>query len=116
MRYDGHLRLAHDLGRDLRELLGWSGPLTHRQFTVWTAWLRWEWNRPSRADHYAMQIAKVSLKDNSPGFSSYKIPFEAVKPEPAQRMSREDEIAITKATWFAALGINPPKQKGTQSG
>lgn len=29
--------------------------MTHRQFRAWQAWLADDLNRPSRADHYAMQ-------------------------------------------------------------
>lgn len=33
--------------------------MTHRQFLVWRLWLREEWNRPNRTDHYIMQIAEA---------------------------------------------------------
>ena len=31
--------------------------MTYRQYIVWVAWQDAEWNRPSRADSYAMQTA-----------------------------------------------------------
>jgi len=31
--------------------------MTHRQFLTWIEWLGQEWNKPSRADHYAAQVA-----------------------------------------------------------
>lgn len=30
---------------------------THREYLMWMAWRQLEWNRPSRTDHYLMQIA-----------------------------------------------------------
>lgn len=54
---DGFYTLAHELGQSLNELLGFDGPLTHRQYLGWNEWLREQWNRPDRADHYRMQIA-----------------------------------------------------------
>ena len=50
-------RLAHELKRQVHELMGWTGPLTHRQYLGWQAWLEIEWDRPSRSDWYAMQVA-----------------------------------------------------------
>jgi hypothetical protein len=37
--------------------MGWDGPMTYRQFKVWQAWLREEWNTPTRSDYYLMEIA-----------------------------------------------------------
>ena len=32
--------------------------MTYRQYLVWLAWLKEDWNRPSRTDHYIMQAAR----------------------------------------------------------
>lgn len=61
MRWEGRLRLAHELKKQLHEIMGWPGPMTHRQFLVWQAWLDKEWNVPSRSDWYAMQTAREVL-------------------------------------------------------
>lgn len=44
----------------LNELLGYDGPMTHRQYLGWVVWLRAQLNVPSRADHYAMQTASAA--------------------------------------------------------
>lgn len=57
MRYGDVLRLAHELKKQLHEVMGWPGPMTARQALVWRFWLRAEQDRPSRADWYAVQTA-----------------------------------------------------------
>lgn len=37
--------------------MGWPGPITHRQFVVWEAWLKEEWDKPNRGDNYLMLVA-----------------------------------------------------------
>lgn len=39
--------------------MGWPGPLTHRQFEAWQAWLDLDMDRPSRTDWYLMQLAAM---------------------------------------------------------
>ena len=34
------------------------GAISHTQFLVWHEWLRRQWNKPNRTDHYLMQIDK----------------------------------------------------------
>lgn len=41
----------------VHDVLGWPGPVTHRQYAAWQRFLLEDYNRPSRADHYAMQVA-----------------------------------------------------------
>ena len=31
--------------------------MSHREYLTWQAWLRKEWNRPSRTDYYLMQLS-----------------------------------------------------------
>ncbi len=38
----------------MHELMGWKGPLTHRQYQ---AWCEWYMDNPSRSDWYAAQTA-----------------------------------------------------------
>jgi hypothetical protein len=70
------------------------------------AWLREQWNRPSRTDHYLMLIAKrlaqqwskeaVTLDSQELKFEFKKVP---VKKEPTQ----EDKVARSKAIWLGGL-------------
>lgn len=56
-RYDGYFRLAHELKKNLNDVLGWGGVLTHRQFIAWQCWLNAQLNVPTRDNFYQMQIA-----------------------------------------------------------
>ena len=44
----------------LHEFLGWTGPLTHRQYMAWVEWRSsvHYWNSPDRSDYYQMQTAR----------------------------------------------------------
>jgi hypothetical protein len=79
----------------LHECIGWDGPITHRQFLVWQAWLEKEWNNPNRADHYAMQIATTiasqGLKEGIP-IHQGKIPFQFKKVEVDGNTSQETRV------------------------
>ncbi len=48
----------------LHDLLGWRGPMTHRQYVAWQEWLQQQWNEPTRSDHYLMQIAAETRRVN----------------------------------------------------
>lgn len=65
---------------------------THRQYQVWMRWLSDEWNRPSRTDHYLMQLAAMQTKDRTLG--EMQIKFER-KEEQKPPMTPE-EIAEEK--------------------
>lgn len=87
---------------------------THRQHTTWVAWLDLEWDRPSRADHYAMQIARCVLQANAKKGARVKhddmrLKFLAPTPKP---VSVEVATAWSQAKWFAALGMETPKKDG----
>lgn len=34
--------------------------MSHREFLSWQEWLREEWNRPNRTDHYLLRIAQTN--------------------------------------------------------
>lgn len=36
--------------------------MTHRQYLAWREWLAEQWNRPSRTDHYLMQVAAETIR------------------------------------------------------
>jgi hypothetical protein len=80
--HQAHFRLCHELKLSLHELLGWAGPLTHRQCVAWSVWLERQWNKPTRSDHYAMQVAaevrlcRRAFTNGEPvSLSDMKIPF-----------------------------------------
>lgn len=53
----------------LHDLMGWDGPMTHRQFLAWQAWQRMDIEQPQRAEIvYAMQTAQAA--------GGYKVPLQ----------------------------------------
>lgn len=97
-------------------MLGWRGPITHRQFLGWQEWrdsLQY-WNSPDRHDHYLMQVARevyyvlASKRDGS--LNDFRIVFK--DPEPQVVMTKEErlraETKLTKQAWGARLGITIP--------
>ena len=96
-----------DLKKDLFELLDWRGPITHRQFMVWRAWLDLQWDNPSRSDMYAMQIATEVRRGyvKSPKavkFMDMKLKFS--------KDTGKTKTTNSKAIWMAAVGIKPQCQ------
>ncbi len=81
---------------------------SHREFLTRLTWLDDQWNRPSRSDHYLMQIAQrvedvlrtepVKRKDDY-----FVIPF--VKKAPPKPLTREQAAALSKARWKMMLGM-----------
>lgn len=72
--------------------------MTHRQFVAWQAWFSWEWNRPSRADHYTMQLNRdlIWIHAKKPcdlQSDQFRIPFRTVRVLPGQpnRADRDGE-------------------------
>lgn len=89
MRYDGHFRLAHELGKHLHEVLGWNGPLTHRQFVLWNLWLDEQLNIPTRDNYYQMQVACETRRMFSKNPQGIKIDHFKLK------FKREKEQTVT---------------------
>lgn len=61
------------------DVLKMTSLLTHRQFLTWEAWLRNEWNRPNRTDHYLMQLTAVVsnlVSQQQSDLSKYKIKWK----------------------------------------
>lgn len=80
---------------------------------TWMSWLEMEWNRPSRIDHYLMQIAKEVkrlFKKNPEKIQheEFQLKFEVQAAKP--QMTREQRIAASKAAWFGWLGIKQSKE------
>jgi hypothetical protein len=133
VRFDGWFRLASHLKKSLNELMGWDGPMTHRQFAAWQWWLLEQWNQPSRSDHYAMQVAAVvdmsgekdrdyRIKFKLPELaSSSQETVEPVflvdgKPFGPRRLTKEDIERMEQRNLVARLkAVKPPdRSKQTQ--
>lgn len=103
-RYDGQFRLAHELHKHLHELMGWDGPLTHRQYECWTQWLNIHaFNHPSRTDHYLMQIAteqRRSYVKNPRGVKLKDFQIKVTQKDNETQASRDVRIQQMKQRWF----------------
>lgn len=96
----------------LHELLGWQGPMTHRQYVAWQEWLKIEQNQPDRGDHYVMQLTMQVEKiirmwtknTNGMKLSEFHIPFGAqtttapVKVEGPR--SKKTPIPLADGEWY----------------
>jgi hypothetical protein len=106
-RYGGWLELSSHLHLPLTECLQRT---TYRQYLVWEAWLREQWNTPDRHDYYLMQIALRVIqsrlkKGSSLSPDSQKIPFRevAAKIAVAPKQTVEQVTALSKAKWYGFL-------------
>lgn len=110
--------MAHELKRSLHEVMGWPGPMTHRQFLVWTAWLKEQWNSPNRTDHYLMLLAQhlalmpARVWGKSGGhlsLSDCALSFMHKKPA---KITQEQASKWAKAKWFGVTGFKRDKSEG----
>lgn len=72
---------------------------------IWSEWFALEQNRPSRSDHYLMNIAAEIRRGNVKNpravkLDHFKIPFERKRRRP---MTKEEATAIAKARWGAMI-------------
>lgn len=103
--------MAERAGVPLHVLMGWPGPMTHRQFEAWRRWRREDLNRPSRTDFYLMQIAcevRTVLRSLAGGgrhldLNEFRLRFG--RPSRAPRRASGDEI---KSIIMGSLGVAPP--------
>jgi hypothetical protein len=95
----------------LNELMGWSGPLTHRQYVAWSEFLADEMEVPSRSDYYAMSIvAEIrSLFNKNVRLEHCRLRFRRKGERP--KVSKETAAAWSKAAWGARLGGIAPEGK-----
>lgn len=87
--------------------------ISYRQFTTWLEWLRQQWNKPTRADHYAAQVAQEVYNANhrkGRTLDKFFLKFKFTKKQPKPELSPEDKLAQSKAGWFGALGMKRKKQ------
>lgn len=134
MRFDGWFKLASHLKKTLNELMSWDGPMTHRQFTAWQAWLLMQWDDPNLDHHYMMQVASaVDMREGNRTLNDYKIDFgtrklsfsqESVgndepflvdgKPFGPRRLTKEDVGRLERQNLFARVKAAKPKDNTLQ--
>jgi hypothetical protein len=100
--------------------------MTHRQHIVWQMWLREEWEKPNRSDHYIMQVAEAvnlsgqelkwplrfEFKEPAVTTKAVEKQFEELKEQGfkvPRRMSKEDIEKAKQAMRHAELNRVKPK-------
>lgn len=77
----------------LHDLMGWSGPMTWKQYTTWLAWLELDMERPSRNDWYIHRLTEMTAHKNLPTIK-FSIP----------KVSQEETVAMAKQRAIARTG------------
>lgn len=99
---------------------------TERQLNLRLYWLREQWNRPSRDNNYAMQIAcevrRLFSKDPSKvHMKDFHLEFKFNKAAPPAatdngfHMTPELASSIAKAKWFGAMTLPIEERSGEVS-
>jgi hypothetical protein len=95
----------------LHQLMGWTGPMTERQFEGWNDWLSRQWNEPDRSDYYLMQVAAFNAaKPTSPDELRLKFTTRSVSAVGGQSSewvgprTLEEANAWACTKWMAAIG------------
>lgn len=90
----------------LHDLMGWPGPMTHRQFLAWQAWQRLDIEQPQRAEIvYTMQVAQAAagyvkpLQDHR-----LEIVTEDEREETTSKQTPKQRAAAMKSIVSAATG------------
>ena len=82
--------------------------ITHREYLMWMQWLDEELERPTKSDHYLMQIAQqvARLFKKQPGriqLKHFKLSFR--KKQRATTTSKKEAATQSKARWFWLTGF-----------
>ena len=71
--------------------MGWSGPMTHRQYAAWIEWLELEWNQPSRDNYYALRIvAEIKRLFSKDAIDLGELKIQFGRPLTPQEMPPDD--------------------------
>ena len=111
----GWFRIAHEFKIDpVYAATVLSQRWTYPQYCAVLEWLGAEWNRPSRADHYVMQLtAKVQEKFSSSAVDPNDMKLEFKTEEELEkdllRPMTPEEIEASKARW-RAVGARPASE------
>lgn len=92
--------------------MGWSGPLTHRQYLAWQAWFDAEWDRPNRTDNYLMSIACEVRRSQSKRPARHKLEHMRLKFRRKHEQTgppSQAQIDAAKAVWMARVGRVGPR-------
>lgn len=92
--------------------MGWDKPATHRQVLAWDAWLNLQWDRPSRSDWYAMQIAaevRYVFSQASRPVDKFRLRFSAGSETSPREVSDTDYSRSEARKWAVALGADMPE-------
>jgi hypothetical protein len=95
-------------------LLGWEGPITHRQFAAWCAWEEMELDNPSRTDVYLMQVAcevrRAAVKN--PGRVKLKDFLLKFGTDGKPKLTKEQAAAFAKAKWLGLMTMPVAERPG----
>lgn len=103
------MELAKELGQQLHEVMGWEGPMTHRQYLAWRYWLAEDRNAVGKQEAYLMQIACEVRRvlHSSPSnvkISDFKLTFETGRHTPESEATPEEASRVSKLRWLGAFG------------
>jgi hypothetical protein len=98
----------------VHDLLGWPGPMTHRQYLAWQAWLDEEWERPNRTDQYLMQVALEVVRGRMKNprkaeLQNFRLTFKGKKTLKRPKLTKEQVTIYSKARWLGMM--TKPVQK-----
>ena len=84
---------------------------------MWKVFLEEEWERPSREDFYAAQIALECARNwaKHPGrlkLEHYLLKFVTPKEKQEASMSMKQKTTASKAKWFVATGVDSKIEEG----
>ncbi len=108
MRYDGQFRLAHELKKQLHELLGWDEGLTHRQYLCWSEWLDfYKVNQPGLTEHHLMGIQceirrSYTKNPHSVKPEQFRLRFHK-KGEKVTNESKDDRTERIRRLWVSRM-------------
>lgn len=87
--------------------------ITNRQYLMLIAWINEQWNKPSRSDHYVMQVAEEVVNSRPrkrgskprPKLETYKIPFKSVVKQPVADPEQFKLLKnnLSKAKWIGSM-------------
>lgn len=92
--------------------MGWSGPMTHRQYLGWKEWLTNQYNHPSRTDWYLLELmteVRRSWVKNPKKVTTLPI-LKFVDPADKDKkptMTKEQATRWSKQRWFKGVGMVP---------
>ena len=105
--------------------MGWPGPMTHRQYLSWQAWLSEEWNYPSRSDNYLMAIradihrfgAKDQHKIHPKDFKlEFDLKQQKVLTEEEKEQHKKRVADMSQKVWVHRVGGKVHKQTKEKDG